>query len=141
MGAAIPPFSAFSATSELAVTAAVFYVFFQAYYRDRFRGALLAITVSFEVVVNVAYMVNRFTTPSAPLSNPALQVLLAAHGVLSLAMLLFLIVFATGAWMVRRDDYNLFRQMPATTLTFIVLWAISIVSGEAAFVWAYLIPS
>lgn len=46
--ATVPAFSVFSATSELFVTAAVYFVLWRAWRHDDFRGKLLAVTLAFE---------------------------------------------------------------------------------------------
>src|SRR5687767_7320604 len=56
--AGIPPYSIFSATTEVLVTAAVFYVVWKAWHGD-FRRALLVSVLVFEVLFNVSYMAYR----------------------------------------------------------------------------------
>lgn len=139
--AAIPAYSVFSATSELLVTAAVFYVLWRAYARGDFRKGLLAVVLSFEALVNISYMAYRIVSPATPAeAMPGwLTATAAMHGILSLAMFLALLFFAAMAW---RDDArgeNFFRDHKGTTWTFVGLWTVSIVSGEFLFVATYLV--
>lgn len=130
----LPPFSYFSATSELLVTAAVFYVLWRAYYRNEFKGVLLATTLAFEALFNITYMALRIASPAPELHvSPWMEGLLAAHGILSLLMFAGLIAVAVEAFRLHRQGRNLLRERPGTTMTFVVLWSISIVSGEAIF--------
>jgi hypothetical protein len=138
--AAVPAYSAFSAVSELLVTAAVFYVLWRAAARDDFRKGLLAVVLSFELLVNITYMAYRMVVPAHGAEMPAwLGAVAALHGILSLAMFLALVFFAAMAW---RDDArgeNFFRDHPGTTWTFVALWSLSILSGEFLFVALYLV--
>jgi heme A synthase len=137
--AAIPAYSVFSASSELLVTAAVFYVLWRAYARGEFRKGLLAAVLSFEALANISYMAYRAVRPSGGADLPGwLTATAALHGLLSLAMFLALVFFAAMAW---RDDArgeNFFRDHRAATWAFVGLWTVSIVSGEFLFVATYL---
>ncbi len=137
---AIPAFSIFSASSELLVTAAVFYVLWRAYFHGDLRWGLLWVTLGFEAAVNITYMAYRIAVPShaaadAPAWMTAVQ---GAHGILSLVMFIGLILLAGMARAVHRDGRNFFRESPALTLSFVVLWIASVASGEFIFVATYL---
>jgi hypothetical protein len=139
--ASIPAYSIFSATSELLVTAAVFYVLWRAYAHNDFRRGLLVVVLAFEALVNISYMAYRMAIPSEGLANAPgwLTATAALHGILSLGMFLFLIFLAAMAW---RDDArgeNFFRDHAGTTWTFVGLWMTSILSGEFLFVSLYLV--
>jgi hypothetical protein len=139
--ATIPAYSVFSATSELLVTVAVFYVLWRAYARDDFRRGLLVVVLAFEALVNISYMAYRMAVPSEGLANAPgwLTATAALHGILSLGMFLFLIFLAAMAW---RDDArgeNFFRDHKGTTWAFVGLWMTSILSGEFLFVSLYLV--
>lgn len=140
-GVAIPAFSIFSASSELLVTAAVFYIVWRAYTKNDFRGALLAIVLAFEALANIAYMAYRVAVPSDELRDaPAwLTSTAALHGILSLVMFLFLVFIAALAWKDNRDGTNFFREQKATTWIFVGLWTVSIASGEFLFAALYLV--
>jgi hypothetical protein len=130
----IPAFSYVSAVSELAVTAAVYFVLWRAWRHDDFRGTLLAITLAFEALVNIAYMSIRIASPAPELHvGPAMEALLAGHGILSLLMFAGLVALAAEAFRLRRQGRNALRERPRATLGFAVLWAVSVLSGEAIF--------
>jgi hypothetical protein len=132
--AQVPAFSVFSAASELAVTAAVFFVLWRAWRHDDFRGRLLAITLGFEACVNIAYMSIRIASPAPELhASAAMEALLAGHGVLSLLMFAGLVALAVDAFRLHRQGRNALRERPKATLGFVVLWSISVLSGEAIF--------
>lgn len=135
---AAPLFSTLSAITELGVTAAVFYVIAQAYYHDRFRGGILAFALTYEVLFNVAYMVRQLVTTSPEVDRPGwLTALYAGHGLLSLVMLLALIVFALAAFRQHKHGINMFQEQRGATLAFVVLWSLSIASGEAIYLVEY----
>jgi len=136
---ALTPFSHFSAASELFVTAGVFYFFWQAMVRERFRWSFIAIVIAFETLVNITYMTSRLSQHETPADYPAWQTaLLAGHGILSLAMFLGLVAFVFLAF--RRhhvEKANYFLDHRALTWGFLALWVLSVASGEAiyAFQW------
>jgi hypothetical protein len=139
--AAIPAYSIFSATSELLVTAAVFYVLWRAYARDDFRRGLLVTVLAFEALVNISYMAYRIAIPSDSFQDAPgwLTATAALHGLLSLAMFLFLLFLAAMAWRDASRGENFFRDHRGTTWAFAGLWTVSIVSGEFLFVATYLV--
>jgi hypothetical protein len=129
---AVAAFSVFSAVSELFVTAAVFYVLGRAYFRDEFRGAFLAIVLLFETFVNIAYMSYRIIAPSTHATG-TMAWLQAGHGTLSLLMFAGLIAFAMEANRLKKEGRNLLRERPRSAVAFVVLWSLSVASGEAIF--------
>lgn len=138
--AQIPAYSIFSALSELLVTAAVFYVVWRAWHHNDFRRGLLVCVLVFEAAVNISYMAVRMLAPSSSLhDSPDWLVTTAAlHGLLSLAMFLFLIFITVLAWRDNERGHNFLRESPAMTWAFVALWTISIVSGEFLFAAFYL---
>ena len=136
----IPPFSLFSAVSELFVTAGVLYVVFTNWNRRRFPlGVFLAVAL-FEALVNVAYMATRASRASsgADTISTGMKIMFAAHGMLSLLAFLVFVVLAVYAWMDQRGGRWFFRERPALTWAFLVLWIVSVGSGETLFVLRYL---
>lgn len=137
--ATAPLFSTVSAVTELLVTAAVYVFLVRAYRGTRFHGGLLAFALSYEVLVNVAYMTYRLFVPSVAEHSDGMSLLLAFHGILSLFMLVGLIGLAMNAWRGHRQGTNTLRAHPKTTWAFGILWAISILTGEAVYVLSYLV--
>lgn len=134
----IPWFSALSAGTELLVTAALLYVLHQAIFRDRFEAAILGGALAYEVLFNISYMVSQLFTHGEPGHHPGWMVaLLAGHGILSLIMFLALVGFSAAAYRAHRQGRNLFADHLAWTGVFVVLWMVSILSGEAIFVLEY----
>jgi len=136
----IPPFSIFSAVSELFVTAGVVYVIYRNWTRRRFPlGLFLAVAV-FEAFVNVYYMATR-TARAATGEDPigtGMKLAFAGHGLLSLVAYLVFVVLGVIAWQEQREGRYFFRERPALTWTFAVVWAISVISGEVMFGLRYL---
>jgi len=137
----IPPFSLFSAISELFVTAAVFYVVWRNWNRKPFPLPLLIVVALFEALVNVAYMATRASRAStgADTLSTGMKIMFAAHGMLSLLAFLVFVVLAVYAWLDQRAGRWFFRERPALTWTFLALWVISVGSGETLFVLRYLV--
>jgi len=137
----IPPFSIFSAVSELFVTAGVFYVVRRNWTRRPFPLALLIGVALFEALVNVVYMANRASRAAAghDVISPAMKIFFAAHGTLSLLAYLWFVILAVFAWQDQRANRWFFRDRPALTWSFLVVWTVSVVSGEVLFVLRYLV--
>jgi hypothetical protein len=139
--AAPPPYSIFSASSELLVTAAVAYVVWRGWRHGDFRRGLLVCVLAFEALANISYMAYRLAVPSQGLQDAPAWIggVAALHGILSLGMFLFLGFIAAMAWRDAERGENFFAESPGTVLLFSVLWGISIVSGEFLFVRLYLV--
>lgn len=133
---AVAAFSHFSAVSELFVTAAVFYFFRRAVRWDDYRWTFIWIVIAFETLVNITYMVARLASSSPKSDHPALVTwLLAGHGTLSLFMFIGLIAFVMLAFRAAKvEKANLFRANPVATWTFVALWTLSVLTGEALYV-------
>jgi uncharacterized membrane protein YozB (DUF420 family) len=141
----IPPFSIFSAISELFVTAGVFYVIRRNWTQRPFPFALFLTVALFEALVNVMYMANRSATAASAAPGHAealstgMKVFYASHGLLSLGAFLVFVVLGTLAHQEQRAGRWFFRDHPTLTRVFLVIWTISILSGEAIFVLRYLV--
>jgi uncharacterized membrane protein YozB (DUF420 family) len=141
----IPPFSIFSAISELFVTAGVFYVIRRNWTRRPFPFALFLTVALFEALVNVMYMANRSAAAAAAAPGHAealstgMKIFYASHGLVSLGAFLVFVVLGTLAHQEQRQGRWFFRDHATLTRVFIVVWTISILSGEAIFVFRYLV--
>lgn len=136
----IPPFSLFSAVSELFVTAGVIAVIWRNWNRRTFPLALFLAVALFELCVNVLYMANRASAAAAgdhPLSR-SMKLFYAGHGMLSLVAYLVFVILGVFAYQEQRVGRFFFRERPALTWTFLAVWTVSIVSGEAIFAARYL---
>jgi hypothetical protein len=140
---AIPPFSIFSAVSELFVTAGVLVVVRRNWNRQPFPFALFITVSLFEALVNVMYMANRSATASAPNATEVLstgmKLAYAGHGLLSLVAYLVFVVLGTLAYQESKAGRWFFRERAGLMWAFLVLWTISIGSGEVIFALRYLV--
>ena len=139
----IPAFSIFSAISELFVTAGVLYVVWANWHRRRFPGALLLGLALFEALVNVLYMANRaaHAATGADAISTGMKVFYAGHGMLSLIAYIAFVILGVLAFQEQRAGRWFFRDHPKVTWVFLVMWIVSIGSGEAIFVLRYLRPA
>ncbi|MGH7730429.1 MAG: hypothetical protein ACRENJ_04180 [Candidatus Eiseniibacteriota bacterium] len=137
----VPPFSIFSAISELAVTAGVFYMVRLNWTRRRFPLPLFLGIALFEALVNVVYMAGRASRAATGIDaiSPAMKAFFAAHGLLSLLAFLAFVVLAVFAWQDQQAGRFYFRERPALTWAFLAVWTVSVTSGEALFVLRYLV--
>src|SRR4249920_1101887 len=124
----IPPFSIFSAISELFVTAGVLYVIRRNWTRQAFPFALFLTVSLFEALVNVMHMANRSAAATAPGAKEVLttgmKIAYAGHGMLSLLVYLTFVVLGTLAYQESKAGKWFFRDRPAMTWTFLVFWFI-----------------
>jgi hypothetical protein len=137
----IPPFSIFSAVSELFVTAGVVYVIVRNWKQRPFPLALFLAVAVFEAFVNVLYMATRTARAAsgADVVSTGMKIAFAAHGMLSLLAYLVFVVLGVIAWQEQRAGRYFFRERPVLTWTFSTVWAISILSGEVMFAVRYLL--
>ena len=136
----IPAFSLFSAISELFVTAGVLYVVWRNWRRQPFPGPLFLGVVLFEAFVNVLYMANRASQAASgadPISQ-GMKLFYALHGTLSLLAFVVFVILGVFAYQDQKMNRWFFRDHPAITWSFLLVWMVSIVSGEAIFVMRYL---
>jgi uncharacterized membrane protein YozB (DUF420 family) len=138
---AIPPFSIFSAISELFVTAGVLWIVRRNWQRRTFPLTLFLAVVLFEALVNVLYMAGRASAAAAghDAVSTGMKVFYAAHGILSLAAFIAFVVLGVLAHQDQKRGRWFFREMPVLTWVFVVVWIVSIASGEAIFVLRYLV--
>jgi hypothetical protein len=139
----IPAFSIFSAVSELFVTAGVFIVIRRNWTRRGFPLALFLGVALFEALVNVMYMATRASAAAVghdPISL-GMKILFAVHGILSLLVYVVFVILGILAYQEQRHGRYFFPERPALTWTFLVLWTISVASGEWIFVTRYLLGS
>lgn len=145
----IPPFSLFSAVSELFVTAGVLFVVRRNWTRRVFPFALFLVVSLFEGSINVMYMALRSSEAAAARAGAAvdaahalstgMKIAFAAHGILSLVAYLVFVVLGVFAHQEQVRERWFFRERPGLMWSFLVLWAISIGSGEVLFAWRYLL--
>lgn len=140
----IPAFSIFSALSELLVTAGVLFVVRRNWTRRTFPFAIFLSVALFEGLVNVMYMAGRSAEaaaghPAAASLPVAMKLGFAAHGLLSLLAYLVFVVLGTLAHQEQDRGRWFFRDRPALTWSFLAVWTVSIVSGEALFALRYLV--
>ena len=136
----IPPFSVFSALSELVVTAGVLWIIRRNWTGRRFPLAAFLAVVLFEALVNVLYMANRAARAATGVEeiSRAMRLSYAAHGGLSLIAFVAFVILGVIAYQEQGGGRWFFRERPGLTWTFTVVWMISVLSGEAIFALRYL---
>jgi len=137
----VPAFSIFSAISELVVTAGVIFVIRRNWQRRNFPLPVFLGVVLFEALVNVLYMSHRASqAASGTVATAAgMKLFFAIHGMISLLAFIVFVVLGVFAYQDQKRGIYFFRERPGLTWTFLMVWTISIVSGEAIFVVRYLL--
>jgi len=138
----IPPFSIFSAISEILVTAGVLYIIRRNWTGRTFSLTIFLAVALFEALVNVLYMAHRSAqaaTGAEPIA-PGLRLGFALHGMLSLLAYLVFVILGVLAYQDQRSGRFWFKDRPGVTWTFVVVWLISVISGEVIFAVRYLKP-
>ena len=129
--------------TELGVTAAVVYIIRKTYTTGTFLRRLAFGVLAYEVVVNISYMSYRaleHLPEHADKAHEPFELALAIfHGTFSLVMFLALILFFVIAAKRYAAGENYFSAHPKLTVSFLVAWSISILSGALFFVLLYLL--
>ena len=139
----IPWFSVFTLFTETCITASVLYIFYKAYKENKFNYKLTAITLSYEVLFNIGYMVYRAASHKESATNPesTFGLLLAIfHGIFSLIMFVALLAFMYAAWKSYKKGINFLREHKKLSTVFLIAWMIAILSGYLFFYEEYLNP-
>lgn len=126
-------FSTFTAVSELFVTAAVFYVVYSNWQRRPFPAKLAFGVAAFEFLVNMLYMIFRMQQGPAPQHGQGMIALYAIHGSLSLLIFIAYVSLICLAYFDSKKGKFYFREHPVQTAIFIVLWLLSVGSGEVIY--------
>lgn len=133
-----PLFSTFSAVTELLVTAAVVWFFYNALKKADYRWGVITAALIYETLFNITYMVSRLAlhTSSTDVERPGWYIgFVAFHGTLSLVMFLGLIALVVWAYERRKqgmeDPLGAHRKL---SWTFLVLWFVSIGTGELIYI-------
>ena len=137
----IPPFSIFSAISELAVTAGVIYLIWRNWNRLPFPLWVFLAVVLFEGFVNVTYMASRAShaaTGAEPIAA-GMKLFFAIHGIVSLLAFLAFVLLGIFAYQDQKAGRFFFREHPTLTWIFLVVWTFSVGSGEVIFATRYLL--
>lgn len=125
-----PLYSTVSLVAELFVSAAIVTAIVQAYRKNVFRKRLVALTLSYEVLFNISYMVYRVLTHAPDKAESKFDIGLAIfHGTLSLLMFIALIAFMAVAWKRYAKGVNFFKAHRIMTGVFLTLWTLSVLSG------------
>lgn len=139
----IPPFSIFSAISEVFVTIGVLFAIFSTLRGKPFPKVLLGVVIAFEFCVNVVYMAMRAAQAdkSSELST-GMKLFFAGHGTLSLLMFLTLaVLYLISLMNEAKGQENWFRRHRLGSYVLVFFWMVSVISGEAIFYLRYLAPS
>ena len=140
-GGPIPAFSIFSAVSEILVTAGVLFIMRRNWTRRTFSLAAFLAVALFEACVNVLYMASRAAEAAGgahPIAG-GMRLFFALHGLLSLLAYLAFVILGVFAYQDQRAGRFFFRDRPALTASFLVVWLVSVTSGEVLFALRYLI--
>jgi hypothetical protein len=134
-----PAFSIFAAIAELIVTTIVYYSIISHLKGKSFRFKLLGFAILFEAIVNVTYMVTRFIGSDSPVHLSGQMKLFATlHGTFSMLVFIWLIILFFLASSSAKLEQNFFRDHKLGTYLFLILWGVSVASGEIMFAMIYL---
>jgi hypothetical protein len=130
-----PLVSTITLFTEIIVLISILYTFYSSYFKNRFPRLLVAITLIYETIFNIGYMVYRTVAHSDVLTGN-MRTFAILHGILSLVMFILLIVLMSFAWQAYRKE-NFFRKNKCMTITFLVFWIVSVTSGIYVYFLAY----
>lgn len=137
----IPILTLFNAGAELIVAAVVLYAIISHLRGGRFPAQLLGAALLFELCIVIAYRFMQVAGVDTGLElTVAAQKLLTAQGFASLLTFLGLaILFVLAAADVNAGRRSWFQRNVAPAWTFVGLWLATVLSGEALFVYHYLV--
>jgi hypothetical protein len=137
-----PTFSTFSAATELVVTAVVVWFFYRALRFGDYRFGLMSAALVYETAFNITYMVSRIFLHEEGVTHvhePWVTWFVAFHGSLSLGMFIGLIwITAWGYRSLRRGNPNPLLARKKLSITFLVLWGVSVTTGEMIYAMYWL---
>lgn len=131
----VPPlFSTFSALTEILVTAVVLWFFYRALKFSDYRFGIMTGALVYETGFNITYMVSRLFVHEEGITHthaPWVTWFVAFHGSLSLLMFIGLIWIVVWSRRQRKlGDANPLLARRGLSMTFLVLWMISVITGE-----------
>jgi uncharacterized membrane protein YozB (DUF420 family) len=135
----VPLFSIGSALSEIFVTCGVLYSIITNLRGKPLPWKLLGGVLTFEVVVNVIYMAKMAARAdkSSEIST-GMKIFFAAHGMLSLIMILLLVVLFILSFIdIKNGREAWFARHKGFSWAMIVVWFLSVGSGEVIFLMRY----
>jgi hypothetical protein len=136
----IPLWSVVTLCTELIVTISVYFIIWKAYRTGVFLRLFAFTVLVYEVLFNISYMLGReIGGQSTIVYSPYTTALAIFHGTFSLVMFLALVVFFLAAARAYKRGENYFLTHRRLTLTFVVAWGVSILSGITFFVSLYLL--
>ncbi len=136
----IPLWSLITLGTEICITACVFTIIYRAYYNGVFLKWFAFGVLAYELLFNVSYMASReLGAIQDPASlDPYLTALAIFHGIFSLLMFALLVAFFLFAYRRYERGENFFATHKKITVSFLIAWSASILSGIALFVELYL---
>lgn len=136
----IPLYSTITLVAEIFVSSIIFYCFYQGFKRNKFPTRFAAAALAYEILFNITYMIYRVPAHAkAKVEPPFVIVLAILHGTLSLIMFISLIIFFILAWKNYRQGINYFQAHKKFSLSFLVFWSISVISGILFYILEYLV--
>lgn len=136
-----PIFSTFTLITEIFVTVAVLFIFYQGYKHNKFFPKLVFFVLAYETLVNITYMSYRALTHTAdvgPHHHTAFHIGVAIfHGVMAIIMFVALVVFFIIAWRKYKKGINYFKEHKIFTIIFVILWMTAVFSGLLFYYLAY----
>lgn len=136
----IPIFSLVTLVTELLVTASVYFIIWKAYRTGIFLRFYAYGVLIYETLFNISYMLSReLGEQGAKVYNPYETGLAIFHGIFSIIMFVTLVIFFLRAARSYKKHENYFQLHKKLTLTFVIAWGISILSGVTFFISLYLL--
>ena len=134
----IPLVSTITLIAELVIGFLIFYVVYRGYSKNSYPRKTAIFALAYEVVFKVGYMVYRTVgQPVASGFSPAMKIVAAIHGLLSLVMLIAVIMIFWRAGKEYAKQVNSFLVHKLQTFIFVSFWAISLLSGIFLYIKAY----
>ena len=136
----IPLWSIVTLFTELIVTTSVYFIIWKAYRTEVFLRHFAFAVLAYEALFNITYMASRAGSGQGnAVYSPYETTLAIFHGTFSLLMFAALVgFFMIAAYAYARGE-NYFLLHRKLTITFVIAWGVSILSGLVFFISLYLV--
>lgn len=136
-----PIYSTVALFAEFVISAIIYYTIYLGYKRNIFHVKLVTLTLLYETIFNISYMISRVSpdTKIGKVESPFVIGLAITHGILSLIMFISLIVFFIAAWKKYSKGINYFKEHKALAIFFLIFWTLAILSGALFYFMQYIV--
>ena len=123
---------------ELIIGSLIFWIIYRGYTKNDFSKKIVSFAIFYEAIFNVGYMIYRtVAAPSTSYLSDMMKKIAMMHGIMSLIMLVWIVIFFLRAYKEYGRGINSFFVHKIQTFLFILFWSISLLSGIFLYINIY----